>query len=228
MAAGKGTRFLPLTEKIPKALIPVLGKPLVEYTLDVCIPHVSEIIFVVNDMLGFKIIEYFGYQYKNIPISYVTQKESDPSGTFSALLCAKSLIDNDIFAVCNCDDLYKKEDIDNAFIKNHCGLGLTISSMPWVYHGIDTKDGFIKGLRRHKKNKSLVMDKFANGFYLLPKEVLNFSPVSLNNGELGLPHTLLSNLDIVPLKELPFSDWVAVDCPKNIKKAEEFIKKNRL
>ena len=225
LAAGKGTRFLPLTEETPKALIPILGKPLVEYTLDLCVPHVSGIIFVINDILGFKIIEHFGNQYKNVPISYVTQDHTYPRGTFSAVLCALPLIDTERFAVCNCDDLYIKSDVDKAFKSENFGIGLTESFMPWFYHGINVVDGYIKGFHKHKETKELVKDNFFNGFYLLSREIFSFSPVTLKNGELGLPHTLFSKLDEFPLKELKFKEWVAVDGPQNISKVEEFVKK---
>ena len=226
LAAGKGTRFLPITEETPKALIPILSKPLVEHTLDLCIPHISGIIFVINDMLGFKISEHYGNQYKGVPISYVIQSHIYPKGTFSAIQCALPFIDTEMFAVCNCDDLYKKEDIDNAFLSKECGIGLTISSMPWIYHGIDTSNGLIKGFRYHEKTEDLVNDKFVNGFYLLSRKIFSFSPVLLKNGEVGLPHTLFNNLDSLPLKEFQFSEWVAVDSPQNIIAAEDFIKRN--
>lgn len=225
LAAGKGTRFLPISEETPKALIPILSKPLVEYTLDLCVPHVSGIIFVINDILGFKISEHFGAEYKGVPVSYVIQSHTYPKGTLSALECAMPLIDTEKFVVCNCDDLYKKEDIDNAFLSKEYGIGLTTSLMHYLYHGIDTEDGYIKGFRRHEKTDELVQDKFANGFYLLSRKVFSFDPVYLNNGEIGLPHTLFANLESLPIKELSFSEWVPVDSPLNIPKAEEFIKK---
>ena len=34
LAAGDGTRLAPLTNKCPKPLVPVLGRPLIEYTLN--------------------------------------------------------------------------------------------------------------------------------------------------------------------------------------------------
>lgn len=225
LAAGNGKRFLPITEEIPKALIPILGKPLVEYNLDLFIPHISGIIFVINDILGFKINEYFGNSYKGLPISYVTQKHNDPKGTFYALLCAKTLIDTDKFVVCNCDDLYTEEDVNNAFKTKEVGMGLTNSFMPYLYNGIDTEDSYIKGFRRHDKTDGLVEDKFFNGFYILSKEVFSFNPVFILNGEVGLPHTLFANLDKFPLKEIKFTNWVAVDSLNNITKAEDFIKK---
>jgi NDP-sugar pyrophosphorylase family protein len=225
LAAGKGTRFLPITEKTPKALIPILSKPLVEYTLDLCVPHISGIIFVINDSLGYKIREHFGNQYKNTPITYVVQDDTKPKGTYSALLTALPFIDTEIFSVCNSDDLYIKEDIDNAFKGKELGIGLTISQMPYIYHGIETENGYIKGFRRHEKTEDLVQDKFVNGFYLLSHKIFSFTPVFLVNGEVGLPHTLFSNFDILPLKELNFLEWVAVNSPENINSAENFIRK---
>ncbi len=226
LAAGKGTRFLPLTEETPKALLPILDKPLVEYTMDLCTPYISGIIFVINDILGFKISEYYGNKYKDIPISYVVQNHMYPRGTLSALHCALPFIDEEIFAVCNCDDLYRKEDIKNAFSQKEFGIGLTTAKMPWFYHGIDTEDGYIKRFRRHEKTEDLIQDKFINGFYLLSREVFSFPPVVIKDGEIGLPHTLLENLEKLPLRELVFKEWVAVDGPNNVKIAEDFIRRN--
>ena len=47
--AGLGTRLLPLTSVIPKELLPINGKPGIEYILDECIEAgIKEIIFVIS------------------------------------------------------------------------------------------------------------------------------------------------------------------------------------
>jgi hypothetical protein len=38
--------------------------------------------------------------------------------------------------------------------------------------GVDVKDGFIQGFRRHEQTSELVEDKFVNGFYILNKEII--------------------------------------------------------
>ena len=47
--AGQGTRLLPLTSVLPKELLPINGKPGLEYILDECIDAgVKEIVFIIS------------------------------------------------------------------------------------------------------------------------------------------------------------------------------------
>ena len=47
--AGLGTRLLPLTSVIPKELLPVNGKPNIEYILEECIDAgIKEIVFIIS------------------------------------------------------------------------------------------------------------------------------------------------------------------------------------
>ena len=47
--AGLGTRLLPLTSVIPKELLPINGKPGIEYILDECLQSgIKEFIFVIS------------------------------------------------------------------------------------------------------------------------------------------------------------------------------------
>jgi NDP-sugar pyrophosphorylase family protein len=77
-----------------------------------------------------------------------------------------------------------------------------------------------------EKTDQLVEDKFVNGFYILSKDIFNFTPVGLSDGECGLPQTLFANLEKLPLKEFVFTEWVAVNSPENIASAVDFIKRN--
>jgi len=48
--AGLGTRLLPLTSVLPKELLPISGKPGLEYILDECIEAgIKEIIFIISN-----------------------------------------------------------------------------------------------------------------------------------------------------------------------------------
>ncbi|XUX00816.1 MAG: UTP--glucose-1-phosphate uridylyltransferase [Dehalogenimonas sp.] len=59
VAAGYGTRFLPITKSIPKEMLPLLSKPLIQYIVDEIIASdVRDIIFVISQGKGM-IVDYF-------------------------------------------------------------------------------------------------------------------------------------------------------------------------
>jgi len=95
LAAGEGKRLRPFTETLPKVMLPVANKPVLEYVIDsVKKSGLKEIVLVV----GYKkevIMEYFK-DYKGIKISYVTQEKQ--LGTAHALLQAKNSV-NETFIV---------------------------------------------------------------------------------------------------------------------------------
>jgi len=73
--AGLGTRLLPLTSVIPKELLPINGKPGLEYILDECIEAgIKEIIFIISNKK--KIIkDYFFMDKFNIKL--IKKKKND-------------------------------------------------------------------------------------------------------------------------------------------------------
>src|SRR4030043_23266 len=89
LAAGEGRRLRPFTETMPKVMLPVVNKPILEYVLDaVKNSGIDDIILVV----GYKkevIMEYFN-DYEQAKITYVVQDKQ--LGTAHALLQAKQYI----------------------------------------------------------------------------------------------------------------------------------------
>jgi len=107
LAAGEGKRLRPFTETMPKVMLPIANKPVLEYVFDAvkkC--GIDEIIVVV----GYKkevIMKYFK-NYKDIKITYVIQDKQ--LGTAHALLQAKNKID-DSFIVISGDNIIDSNSI---------------------------------------------------------------------------------------------------------------------
>ena len=135
--AGQGTRLLPLTSVLPKELMPINGKPVIEYILDECIKSgIKEIILIISKRKN--IIKKYFYNdafYKNLikkkrgdkrlkfeyskikkykkMIKFVYQ--NSPRGTGDAVLKCEHLIKSKYFLMLMPDDL---------IINNNCSAKL--------------------------------------------------------------------------------------------------------
>lgn len=105
LAGGLGKRLRPITESVPKPLVPVLGRPVVEYTLANLPSEVTEVVFVIG-YKGEMIREHFGTEAFGRNISYVTQDQQ--LGTGHAVRQARPIVD-DKFLLLYGDDVYGAE-----------------------------------------------------------------------------------------------------------------------
>lgn len=117
LAGGKGERLRPITAKIPKPMVKIGGKPILEHIICLLKKNgISDLIFAL--CFRYKIItDYFGNGSKfNIKIKYLIENEKNPLGTAGAVLSAKKYIKN-TFIVAYADIL-RKLDIQDV-LKEH-------------------------------------------------------------------------------------------------------------
>ena len=138
--AGLGTRMLPLTSVIPKELLPINGKPNVEYIMDECIEAgIKQFIFIIsknkqnikkyffNDTFYKNIIKknknkLIIQEYKKIKkyqkmIKFVYQ--NNPKGTGDAVLKCQKFIKDDFFLILLPDDLIIKKNCTKEMLRLH-------------------------------------------------------------------------------------------------------------
>ena len=99
LAAGRGTRMRPLTDRRPKPLLPVGDRSLLERVFDTAYDVVDEFV-VVTGYRGDAIRDGVGESYRGRPIHYVEQAEA--LGTAHAVAQAEPVVDDD-FLVLNGD-----------------------------------------------------------------------------------------------------------------------------
>ena len=138
--AGLGTRLLPLTSVMPKELLPINGKPNLEYILEECLDAgVKQFIFIISkDKISIKKYFFNDSFYKKIikkkkdkriieefrkikkyqkMIKFVYQNE--PKGTGDAVLKCEKLIKNKFFLMLLLDDLIIKKNCTREMINLH-------------------------------------------------------------------------------------------------------------
>lgn len=110
LAAGFGTRLRPHTLTTPKPLLPIQGRPILDWTLGSLPEEVSRVVVVVH-YLGEQIEKYMQQQ-KWIK-DFKIVRQDPPKGTGDALRSCKSFVKTSSFLVLNGDDLYGSQDLKN-------------------------------------------------------------------------------------------------------------------
>ena len=104
LAGGPAVKMRPLTYEIPKALIPIGGRPLIESTIELIKDAGIRNLVIATGHLGHKIQEQLGEGRRlGVKISYTFEKK--PVGTAGAILNARNLLGNKPFLVANGDVL---------------------------------------------------------------------------------------------------------------------------
>ena len=175
--AGLGTRLLPLTSVFAKELLPINGKPGIEYILDECIDcGIKEIIFIIsekkkmirnyffNDKFYQKIIkkkkdpriikEYKKLlKYKKM-IKFVYQNK--PLGTGDAVLKTRKLIKGKYFLMLLPDDLIIKKNCSKSMIKIHKKYKSSVMASMRVKTNSVSRWGIFKIKKKLDKNNSVI------------------------------------------------------------------------
>jgi len=124
--AGLGTRFLPATKTVPKEMLPIVDRPLIQYAVDEAIEAGCDTLIFITNRYKHAVADYFDKAYEleqkleragkreqleliqnilpaGVRAIFITQSEA--LGLGHAVLCAKPIVGNEPFAVLLPDDL---------------------------------------------------------------------------------------------------------------------------
>jgi len=177
LAGGKGTRMRPLTYEMPKPMIPLKGKPLIQHIMELCRKYEIREIILSTGYLGDKIREHFGDgSHLGIDLKYI--QESDEMGTAGPLLLAKNQLDGP-FLMFN-GDVLSNIDLADLISFHQEQKGLATIALTQVE---DTSSFGVARLKGHRivgfveKPKNGQESKLINaGVYVLEPEVLKYIP----------------------------------------------------
>ena len=128
--AGMGTRFLPATKSIPKEMLPIVDKPLIQYAVEEALEAGIETLIFITSSKKHTISDHFSSSFEletrlthsgntelldritdivsdRIDLVYVTQAEA--LGLGHAILCAEAVVGDEPFAILLADDMIKNE-----------------------------------------------------------------------------------------------------------------------
>jgi len=220
MAGGRGQRLRPITDTIPKPMIKLGGKPIIEHNIDRLIAYGIENIYISVNYLKEKIMEYFGDGTdKGINIQYI--EEEKPLGTAGALSLVKEF-ENDILLTNS--DLFTNIDFEDfylAFFKRNADMA--VASIPYTvnipYAILEEHKGSITHFKEKPSNTH-----YANaGIYLLKKELVNKIPQNEFFDSTNLMQdTIDSNKKVIHNPLIGY--WIDIGNHEDLQRAQEIVK----
>ncbi len=221
MAGGRGKRLSPLTDNIPKPMIKLNNKPILEYNIDRLIKFGIKKIHISVNYLADQIESYFGDgSSKGIEIKYIY--ENKKLGTAGALSLVENieknyilLMNSDLFTNIDFEKLYLK------FIKNN--LDMAISSKNYKidlpYAVFETKESSITNL----SEKPTYTFPTNAGIYMFKKELSNLIPKNKFYDITDLISSLL--VKGKKISHVPISGyWIDIGSPNDLKQAQQLTK----
>jgi len=219
LAAGKGTRLQPITNTIPKPLVPVCGKPVLDYIVEALPSVIDELILVVG-YRGEQIRNHCGEVFHGRKVQYVKQANF-AGGTGDALLCAKELITGK-FLFMYADDIHGADALEKVTQEEHAMLGM-YSDTPELF-GVLVKnpDGTLKEI---VEKPAVPPSNLINiGGFMVDKTILDFVPdKSQHQGEVYVTDMLTEYAKVHPVKIIEQDYWLPIGYHEHIVQAEQML-----
>jgi len=165
--AGLGTRFLPATKALPKEMLPVVDKPLIQYAVEEALNAGIEQIIFVTGRGKTALEDHFDKSYELEDIlrsknkdedlkavlslvpetgTIVYTRQNEPLGLGHAIWCARDVVGDEPFAVLLADDLVKsKTPVLSQMIQRFCRLRASMVAVMEVPSEDTDKYGIIRG-----------------------------------------------------------------------------------
>ena len=228
LAAGRGTRMTELTASVPKPMLLVAGRPLLEYKIDALPDSVDEVIIVVGYLQNV-IREHLGTSYGGRRIIYVEQKKG-LDGTAGALWSAQSVL-RDKFLVMMGDDIYASEDVAKC-VEQTGSWTLLVQELPELYRAgriqLNAEGNIVNIIESSKEDEMRKESGIAStNLFFIDARVFSCPLIPKHAGslEFGLPQTIIGasrqlNIPFVPI----FTDkWIQITSPKDLVMAEKML-----
>lgn len=219
LAAGEGVRMRPLTNRAPKQLQMLHGKPLIEYIFERVPKEIDEFVIVIG-YKGDMIKDYCKDRFLGRPVTYLEQPVK--TGTYRALELARSLLkEGERFLTLYGDDLHGARGMRELLRHDRAILVHEVEN-PRAY-GVIEVDGNMMITNIVEKPENPNSNLISSGVLLLDTNVFKYPPASHRGGEYFLPDAIAEMLRAYPIAAVRSSFWFPITTPEDLARADEFL-----
>ncbi|KIO46926.1 nucleotidyltransferase family protein [Sanguibacteroides justesenii] len=220
MAGGKGERLRPLTEQIPKPLLKVGDKAIIDYNIDNLISYGVSHINVTVNYLGEQLERHFEQLREGVKVNCI--REPQYLGTIGSIKFIDTfyndtilLMNSDLFTNINFEDFFLH------FLQNEADM--SVAAIPYsvsVPYGIfELEERTIKGVREKP-----TYNYYANsGIYLIKRELLSLIPEGVFFNATDFMEKLIGEgYHVIRFPLVGY--WIDIGKHEDYRKAQEFVK----
>ena len=222
MAGGRGKRLSPLTDKVPKPMLPLGNKPIIEHNIDRLISFGIKKIYISVKYLGEQIENYFGDgSDKGIRIEYIW--EDQPLGTAGALGLVDHFTTEHVLLMNS--DLFTNVDFEEMYLKLiNEKADMVVASAEYK---VDVPYAILEEQNNHQvkafKEKPSYIYHSNAGIYILSKQVIKTIPKQeFCDITDVMQHLISQQKKLIHCPIIGY--WIDIGKPIDYEQAQEFIK----
>jgi len=217
LAGGRGKRLRPITDKIPKPLIPINNMPLIERTIKYLKKYGINEIIISSGYKSHK-IESFLKKKKNFGCKIIFSIETTPLGTGGAIKKALKFVEEDSFLVLN-GDVVTNIDLRKILKKTNT---IAANELKTKFGTMDIKNNKILKFNEKKDVVNIWMNP---GIYYLSKNIDKMIPKKGSLEGIVFPKMAKNKtLNVVKFKN---ALWFSIDSHKDIEECSKEIKSKK-
>lgn len=221
MAGGRGKRLSPLTDTIPKPMLDLGGKPIIEHNIDRLIAFGIKKIYISVKYLGQHIVDYLGDgREKGIEIEYVWEEK--PLGTAGALALVDEFKTDQVLLMNS--DLFTNVDFESLFLrylndKADIAVASTEYKVDIPYAIFQSEGNTVKAF----KEKPSYRYQSNAGIYILDKKLIHNIPKNQFCDITDVMDDLIENKGKLVYDPI-IGYWIDIGKPTDYEQAQEFVK----
>ena len=224
LSGGLGTRLRPFTEVIPKPLLPIGEKAVLEIQIEHLKNNGFDHIFLATNYKSEYIENFFGNGSK-YGVKLSISKEEKPLGTAGPVKLLQNQLNNEPFLVMNGDILtllsYRKLYEFACSKETLSTIATKDIYTPFQFGNIHTEGDFVTGIEEKPNIKTTILA----GIYIFKPEILNLIP---DNTMYGMDKLIIDMLERrLPISHYPIQEyWLDIGQVGDYEKAQEIYKEH--
>lgn len=223
MAGGRGQRLSPMTDTVPKPMLPISGKPILEYNIERLNLYGINNLHITVNYLGEQISNYFGNgSNRGMNIRYI--EELQPLGTMGAVSLVRQFESPNVIILNS--DLLTNIDLEDFFAEfTRQDADMLVASIPYevsIPYAVLETDPTQNRILSFQEKPVYTFQSNA-GIYLLKQDMLPYIPQNQFFNATDLIETLIKEGKRVGYYPI-LGYWLDIGKPADYKKAQEDVK----